>query len=104
MPAIQGVPIGALFAMARASARRERIDEYRHATMVAASERRMEEEAAAREEGLSRMRAISQTQMMSQLTGSRLPVGISVPPREAGVSRSSVSPFIPQLVSSGSMG
>jgi hypothetical protein len=96
---IKGIPIGALFAMARMVARRESLQEYRLATSEAARTQRAEIEEEARNESLSRMREISSAQTMSQITGSKIPAGIMVP-RGSGVSRPFVSPFIPQLVAS----
>jgi len=96
---VRGVPIGALFAMARMVARKEKLQEYRLATLEAARAQRAEIEEGAREASLDRMREISNAQMVSHITGSAIPAGIMVP-RGAGVSRQSVSPFVPQLVAS----
>lgn len=99
MPALAGIPIAALFSMARQISRREKINEYRHTTSEAENRRREEHEAQAREVGLERMRSISSAQLMSQITGGGLPPGIIVP-RGTGVQRPSVTPFVPQLVAS----
>jgi hypothetical protein len=99
MPALTGIPIAALFAMARQISRREKIDEYRHATSETENRRNAEHEGQAREVGLERMRSISSAQLMSQITGGGLPPGIVVP-RGAGVPRPFVTPFVPQLVAS----
>jgi copper(I)-binding protein len=96
---IKGVPIGAVFAMARMAIRREKLQEYRLATLEAARAQRAEIEEEARGASLDRMREISNAQMVSHITGSEIPAGIMVP-RGAGVSRPFVSPFVPQLVAS----
>lgn len=94
------IPIAALFEMARREARKTKMEEYRAATTREESVRKAEEERAAREEGIERMRSITGAQLMAHLSGSDVPPGLMVPRKGAGVTGRFMSPFVPQLVGS----
>lgn len=97
---LPGIAIGVVFMMARRAAAREAsLAEHRTRTMLEESQRRADLEGRARAESLGRMRAITNAQLTSQISGSRIPAGIMVP-RGAGAPGASVSPFIPQLTAS----